>query len=84
MRKKTFEKKLRKQVMSLNKIMQGIYDRMLSFTLEMQGSGPAAQPVSKFAHGWAFSGTRTISAGLILGPVEAITMHYPLLRACGD
>ena len=42
----------------------------LGYPVEMQSSGPAAQP--------GFCGARTTSAGLMPGSGEAITMYYAL------
>ena len=46
--------------------------------VEMQSSGPADRPGSKFRPGQAFCGTRTESAGLMLGSGVVITMYYVL------
>ena len=44
----------------------------------MQSSGPAAWPGPKFRPGRAFCGTRTTSAGFMLGSGEANSMYYAL------
>ena len=46
----------------------------------MQSSGPAFRPGTKFRPGWAFCGTRTNGAGLMLGSGKAMAM-YCVLRA---
>ena len=69
-----FKKKIRKKLTDVDEVKIG----KSRYLLEMQSPGLAARPGPKFEPGQAFCGTRTTSAGLMLGSGEAIIIYYAL------